>query len=83
MDWLFRPDIALLIILGEYEIRCCLFGVQACKDYHVCKWPDELKNGDTSLAMYFDSLNDENIGVVDDILKKCTHIISFSHFLPR
>ncbi|XP_042054403.1 acyl-carrier-protein phosphodiesterase PptH-like [Salvia splendens] len=55
----------------------------ACKDYHVCKWPDELKNGDTSLAMYFDSLNDENSGVVEDILKKCTHIISFSHFLPR
>ncbi|XP_042047385.1 acyl-carrier-protein phosphodiesterase PptH-like [Salvia splendens] len=55
----------------------------ACKDYHVCKWPDELKNGDTSLAMYFDSLNDENVGVVEDILKKCTHIISFSHFLPR
>ncbi|KAL1551288.1 acyl-carrier-protein phosphodiesterase PptH-like [Salvia divinorum] len=55
----------------------------ACKDYHVCKWPDELKKGDTSLATYFDSLNDENAGVVDDILKECTHIISFSHFLPR
>ncbi|KAH6758323.1 hypothetical protein C2S51_018558 [Perilla frutescens var. frutescens] len=55
----------------------------ACKDYHVCRWPDELKNGETSLAMYFDSLNDENSGLVEDILKKCTHIISFSHFVPR
>ncbi|XP_057772659.1 uncharacterized protein LOC130992147 isoform X2 [Salvia miltiorrhiza] len=56
---------------------------EACKDYHVCKWPDELKNGETSLALYFDSLNDENSGVVEDILKKSTHLISFSHFLPR
>lgn len=55
----------------------------ACKDYHVCRWPDELKNGEASLALYFDSLNDENSGLVEDIVKKCDHIISFSHFVPR
>ncbi|XP_011086924.1 uncharacterized protein LOC105168516 isoform X2 [Sesamum indicum] len=55
----------------------------ACKDFHVCKWPDDLKNGGTSLALYFDSLNDENWYIVEDILRRCSHIISFSHFVPR
>ncbi|KAL0385234.1 UNVERIFIED_CONTAM: hypothetical protein Sradi_2917700 [Sesamum radiatum] len=55
----------------------------ACKDFHVCKWPDDLKNGGTSLALYFDSLNDENWCIVEDILRRCSHIISFSHFVPR
>ncbi|KAL0421677.1 UNVERIFIED_CONTAM: hypothetical protein Slati_3190600 [Sesamum latifolium] len=55
----------------------------ACKDFHVCRWPDDLKNGGTSLAVYFDSLNDENWCIVEDILRRCSHIISFSHFVPR
>ncbi|KAL7116893.1 hypothetical protein ACP275_03G034600 [Erythranthe tilingii] len=56
---------------------------EACKDFHVCKWSDGLKNGDTSLARYFDSLNEENWETVEDILTRCSHIISFSHFVPR
>ncbi|KAL3615829.1 hypothetical protein CASFOL_040123 [Castilleja foliolosa] len=55
----------------------------ACKDFHVCRWPDELGNGKTSLAQYFDSLNDKNWNIVEDIVRKCSHIISFSHFIPR
>ncbi|KAG8368682.1 hypothetical protein BUALT_Bualt15G0071100 [Buddleja alternifolia] len=55
----------------------------ACKDFHVCKWPDGLKTGDTSLALYFDSLNDENRNIIEDIMRRCSHIISFSHFVPR
>ncbi|KAI3473617.1 hypothetical protein Pfo_031422, partial [Paulownia fortunei] len=55
----------------------------ACKDFHVCRWPDELKNGETSLALYFDSLNDKNWNIVEDIMRRCSHIISFSHFVPR
>ncbi|PIN24851.1 hypothetical protein CDL12_02432 [Handroanthus impetiginosus] len=55
----------------------------ACKDFHVCRWPHELKKEETSLALYFDSLNDENWNTVEDILTRCSHIISFSHFVPR
>ncbi|EYU34188.1 hypothetical protein ABFS82_03G030600 [Erythranthe guttata] len=55
----------------------------ACKDFHVCRWPDGLQNRDNSLALYFDSLNDENWETVEDILTRCSHIISFSHFVPR
>ncbi|XP_051133444.1 uncharacterized protein LOC127253066 isoform X2 [Andrographis paniculata] len=55
----------------------------ACKDFHVCKWPDELQNEEASLARYFDSLNDENSKIIEDIMTGCSHIISFSHFLPR
>ncbi|KAL3835334.1 hypothetical protein ACJIZ3_010070 [Penstemon smallii] len=55
----------------------------ACKDFHVCKWPDRLKSEETSLALYFDSLNDENWSRVKDIQRQCSHIISFSHFVPR
>ncbi|KAL8481098.1 hypothetical protein ACS0TY_027583 [Phlomoides rotata] len=55
----------------------------ACKDFHVCRWPDKLKSGETSLALYFDTLNDKNCNIIEDILKRCSQIISFSHFVPR
>ncbi|KAK6153291.1 hypothetical protein DH2020_012930 [Rehmannia glutinosa] len=46
-------------------------------------WPDELKKEQSSLALHFDSLNDKNWDIVEDILRRCSHIISFSHFVPR
>ncbi|GFP99094.1 hypothetical protein PHJA_002053300 [Phtheirospermum japonicum] len=55
----------------------------ACKDFHVCRWPDELGNGKTYLAQHFDSLNDKNWNIVEDIMRRCSRIISFSHFVPR
>lgn len=55
----------------------------ACKDFHVCRWPDGLENGETSLALYFDSMNDKNWITVKNIQRRCSHIVSFSHFLPR
>ncbi|KAF2312548.1 hypothetical protein GH714_035034 [Hevea brasiliensis] len=32
----------------------------ACKDFRACKWPQELSSRDTSLALYFDAMNEEN-----------------------
>ncbi|XP_059647238.1 uncharacterized protein LOC132293683 isoform X1 [Cornus florida] len=55
----------------------------ACKDFHACKWPGELSNGDASLALYFDAMNDRNQNTIKEIQRSCTQIISFSHFLPR
>lgn len=55
----------------------------ACKDYHACKWPEELSNKDTSLASYFDAMNEHNMDIVEDIKKTCEQIITFSHFVPR
>ncbi|XP_021900322.1 uncharacterized protein LOC110816421 isoform X3 [Carica papaya] len=55
----------------------------ACKDYHACKWPGELSSRDTSLALYFDAMNEKNQDVINDIKKTCRQIISFSHFVPR
>ncbi|EEF36783.1 conserved hypothetical protein [Ricinus communis] len=31
-----------------------------CKDFHACKWPGDLSSRDTSLALYFDAINEEN-----------------------
>ncbi|XP_020533996.1 uncharacterized protein LOC105630189 isoform X2 [Jatropha curcas] len=55
----------------------------ACKDFHACKWPKELSSRDTSLALYFDSMNEENGEKIKVIQKKCSQIITFSHFVPR
>ncbi|XP_030472415.2 LOW QUALITY PROTEIN: uncharacterized protein LOC115690261 [Syzygium oleosum] len=55
----------------------------ACKDYHACKWPEELSNKDTSLASYFDAMNEDNMDVMEVIKKTCEQIITFSHFVPR
>ncbi|KAF3438422.1 hypothetical protein FNV43_RR21184 [Rhamnella rubrinervis] len=55
----------------------------ACKDFHACKWPGELSNGDVSLALYFDALNEINQNAIKEIKKTCTQIITFSHFVPR
>ncbi|KAJ6735399.1 hypothetical protein OIU79_002456 [Salix purpurea] len=54
-----------------------------CKDFHACKWPRELSNRDTSLALYFDAMNKENEGAIKLMKNTCTQIITFSHFLPR
>ncbi|XP_022841597.1 uncharacterized protein LOC111365349 isoform X2 [Olea europaea var. sylvestris] len=56
---------------------------EACKDFHVCRWPDGLENGESSLALYFDSMNDKNWNTVKDIQRRCSHTVSFSHFIPR
>lgn len=55
----------------------------ACKDFHACNWPNGLSNGDTSLSLYFDALNDNQMEMIQEIQKTCDHIISFSHFVPR
>ncbi|KAH8483007.1 hypothetical protein H0E87_027670 [Populus deltoides] len=55
----------------------------ACKDFHACKWPREISNRSTSLASYFDAMNEENEDAVKLIKNTCTQIITFSHFLPR
>lgn len=55
----------------------------ACKDFHACKWPDELSSKDVSLALYFDAMNEQNQHKIDEIQRSCNQIITFSHFLPR
>ncbi|KAK7314824.1 hypothetical protein VNO77_33352 [Canavalia gladiata] len=55
----------------------------ACKDFYACKWPNGLSNGDTSLALYFDAMNDKQMEVIKEIRMTCDHIITFSHFVPR
>ncbi|RZB61984.1 hypothetical protein D0Y65_044322 [Glycine soja] len=55
----------------------------ACKDFYACKWPKGLSNGDMSLALYFDAMNDKQIDVIKEIQMACDHIITFSHFVPR
>ncbi|XP_028756542.1 uncharacterized protein LOC114715817 [Neltuma alba] len=55
----------------------------ACKDFHACKWPRGLSNGDISLALYFDGMNERQQNVVEEIQMTCDHIITFSHFVPR
>lgn len=55
----------------------------ACKDLYACRWPSDLMNEEASLALYFDAMNDKNQDAVKEIKLTCSHIISFSHFLPR
>ncbi|KAL4285658.1 hypothetical protein AHAS_Ahas19G0008200 [Arachis hypogaea] len=56
---------------------------EACKDFHACKWPQGLSNGDMSLSMYFDAMNDKQLEMMKEVKIKCDHIITFSHFVPR
>lgn len=56
---------------------------QACKDFHACKWPDQLPKEGISLAQYFDMMNDKNQNAISEIHRTCNQVISFSHFLPR
>ncbi|KAJ8750191.1 hypothetical protein K2173_014106 [Erythroxylum novogranatense] len=55
----------------------------ACKDFHACKWPGMLSNGDMSLALYFDAMNEVNENEIKLIQRACSQIITFSHFVPR
>ncbi|KAK8599633.1 hypothetical protein V6N13_077546 [Hibiscus sabdariffa] len=55
----------------------------ACKDFHACKWPGNLSNRDTSLSLYFDTMNEKNQNTVKQIQRTCSQIITFSHFVPR
>ncbi|CAN6577682.1 unnamed protein product [Malus baccata var. baccata] len=55
----------------------------ACKDFKACKWSKELSNGDISLALYFDAMNEKNQSLIKEIQNTCSQIISFSHFVPR
>ncbi|KAK9278509.1 hypothetical protein L1049_028076 [Liquidambar formosana] len=55
----------------------------ACKDFHACKWPEKFSNRDSSLALYFDAMNEKNQDVVKAIQRTGSQIITFSHFLPR
>ncbi|XP_021292045.1 uncharacterized protein LOC110422453 isoform X1 [Herrania umbratica] len=55
----------------------------ACKDFRACKWPCNLSNRDTSLALYFDAMNENNQDTVKQIQRTCSQIITFSHFVPR
>ncbi|KAK6249870.1 hypothetical protein SCA6_003875 [Theobroma cacao] len=55
----------------------------ACKDFRACKWPGNLSNRDSSLALYFDAMNENNQDTVKQIQSTCSQIITFSHFVPR
>ncbi|XP_058097785.1 uncharacterized protein LOC131242868 isoform X2 [Magnolia sinica] len=55
----------------------------ACKDFHACKWPLGLSSKDTSLAQYFDAMNEKNNDSVEEIVRISGQTITFSHFLPR
>jgi len=68
---------------GNHDLWCRDGQDNACKDFHACKWPGELSNGDTSLALYFDAINENNLNEIKEIQRTCSHIITFSHFVPR
>lgn len=58
-------------------------------DFHACKWPTPLVNGEDSLAQTFDSLNEPGLSNLDSILEmdeddtgERPPLITFSHFLP-
>ncbi|XP_004301208.1 PREDICTED: uncharacterized protein LOC101304101 [Fragaria vesca subsp. vesca] len=55
----------------------------ACKDFTACRWSRELPNGDISLALYFDAMNEKNQNLIKEIQNTCSQIITFSHFVPR
>lgn len=54
-----------------------------CKDFHACKWPGNLSNEGTSLALFFDAMNENNHLMIEEIQRTCSQIITFSHFVPR
>ncbi|XP_022994628.1 uncharacterized protein LOC111490283 [Cucurbita maxima] len=54
-----------------------------CKDFHACKWPADLSNEGTSLALFFDAMNEKNHLIIEEIQRTCSQIITFSHFVPR
>lgn len=58
-------------------------GVQACKDFHACKWPEKLSKRDDALSVYFDNMNEKNKALIEEIRNTCRQLITFSHFLPR
>ncbi|CAK9164342.1 unnamed protein product [Ilex paraguariensis] len=39
----------------------------ACKDFHACKWTGELSKADSSLASYFDAMNEKTQDRIDEI----------------
>ena len=58
-------------------------------DFHACKWPSGLVNGEDSLAQKFDSLNEPtlsnlnaNLEMDEDETGEWPPVITFSHFLP-
>ncbi|CAM8937115.1 unnamed protein product [Rhodiola kirilowii] len=55
----------------------------ACKDFHACRWPEGLSKRDAALSVYFDNMNERNQALIKEIQKKCSQLITFSHFLPR
>ncbi|TVU32164.1 hypothetical protein EJB05_23884, partial [Eragrostis curvula] len=55
----------------------------ACKDFHACKWPEDLGNDDEDLALYFDKLNDKNHDAIEEVKNNSKQILTFSHFVPR
>lgn len=54
----------------------------ACKDFHACKWPPQIKNS-ISLAHYFDMMNEKNNNAVEEVRRTTCQLITFSHFVPR
>lgn len=55
----------------------------ACKDFHACKWPSQLSSDDVALAHFFDTMNEKNRELIQEIQKNCCQLITFSHFVPR
>ncbi|MQL72226.1 hypothetical protein Taro_004557 [Colocasia esculenta] len=54
-----------------------------CKDFHACKWPQQLSSKDISLALYFDLMNEKNHDSIEEIKRQKCQIITFSHYVPR
>ncbi|ONI09583.1 hypothetical protein PRUPE_5G246200 [Prunus persica] len=74
----------VLYVPGNHDLWCRHEGeIYACKDFKACKWSKELSNGDISLALYFDAMNEKNQSVIKEIQNTCNQIITFSHFVPR
>ncbi|KAG4172413.1 hypothetical protein ERO13_A12G272200v2 [Gossypium hirsutum] len=73
----------VFFVPGNHDLWCRWETEDACKDFHACKWPGNLSNRDTSLALYFDSMNEKNQNTVKQIQSTCSQIITFSHFVPR
>ena len=64
--------------------------VQVMVDFHACRWPPSIPTShDTSIAEYFDNLNEpalsnlaENLEMEEEENGTRSPLITFSHFLP-
>ena len=68
----------------------CPCSTQVMVDFHACRWPPHIPSShDTSIAEYFDNLNEpalsnlaENLEMEEEQTGRRPPLITFSHFLP-